>query len=175
MKCLKLRYHYTHRDRDLLLDKEVDEICENIKGDKIIPFVTEQSDIEAYFVTAKHISQILEIEETEAKQWIDELIKENESEIIIDYSNKRNEAHKKSKIYTRKNSPERWIDAKKTLAKAREGYDGKIPPELVKGKFLKRKINGSMRKKWGTNKNIIVDSDAIDSPKLREIAELVKK
>ena len=70
-----------HRDRDLLLDKEVDEICEKIKGDKIIPFVTEQSDIEAYFVTAKHISQILGIEETEAKQWIDELIKENESDI----------------------------------------------------------------------------------------------
>ena len=168
-------YIVIHRDRDLLLDKEVDEICEKIKGDKIIPFVTEQSDIEAYFVTAKHISQILGIEETEAKQWIDELIKENESDIIIDYSNKRNEAHSKSKIYSRKSSPERWVDAKKTLAKAREGYNGNIPPELVKGKFLKKKINGEMKKKWGFNKNIIVDSDAIDSPKLRQIAEMIKK
>ena len=145
-------YIVIHRDRDLLLDKEVDEICEKIKGDKIIPFVTEQ-----------------------AKQWIDELIKENESDIIIDYSNKRNEAHSKSKIYSRKSSPERWVDAKKTLAKAREGYNGNIPPELVKGKFLKKKINGAMKEKWGFNKNIIVDSDAIDSPKLRQIAEMIKK
>lgn len=32
-----------------------------------------------------------------------------------------------------------------------------------------------MKKKWGFNKNIIVDSDAIDSPKLRQIAEMIKK
>lgn len=45
----------------------------------------------------------------------------------------------------------------------------------MKGKFLKKKINGAMKKKWGFNKNIIVDSDAIDSPKLRQIAEMIKK
>ena len=61
------------------------------------------------------------------------------------------------------------------MAKAREGYNGNIPPELVKGKFLKKKINGAMKEKWGFNKNIIVDSDAIDSPKLRQIAEMIKK
>ena len=57
-------YIVIHRDRDLLLDKEVEEVCKKIQGDKIIPFITEQSDIEAYFVTAKHISRVLGIEKT---------------------------------------------------------------------------------------------------------------
>ena len=167
-------YIVIHRDRDLLLDKEVEEVCKKIQGDKIIPFITEQSDIEAYFVTAKHISRVLGIEKTQAEEWIDELIKENETEIIIDYSNKRNEAHK-SNIYTRRKSPEKWTDAKKTLDDAKKKNGGKIPPELVKGKFLKKKINGAMKKKWGYERQIISDSDAIDSPRLKEIAELLRE
>ena len=94
--------------------------------------------------------------------------------IIIDYSNKRNEAHK-SNIYTRRKSPEKWTDAKKTLDDAKKKNGGKIPPELVKGKFLKKKINGAMKKKWGYERQIISDSDAIDSPRLKEIAELLRE
>ena len=60
-----------HIYRDLLLDKEVEEVCKKIQGDKIIPFITEQSDIEAYCVTAKHISRVLGIEKTQAEEWID--------------------------------------------------------------------------------------------------------
>ena len=98
----------------------------------------------------------------------------SETEIIIDYSNKRNEAHK-SNIYTRRKSPEKWTDAKKTLDDAKKKNGGKIPPELVKGKFLKKKINGAMKKKWGYERQIISDSDAIDSPRLKEIAELLRE
>ena len=95
-------------------------------------------------------------------------------EIIIDYSNKRNEAHK-SNIYNRRKTPEKWTDAKKTLDDAKKKNGGKIPPELVKGKFLKKKINGAMKKKWGYERQIISDSDAIDSPRLKEIAELLRE
>ena len=163
-----------HRDRDFLLDKEVEELCDKIKGESVIPFVTEQSDIEAYFVTEKHISSVLGITEVQAKEWIEELIEENQTDIIIDYSNKRNEA-RKFKIYKRKEAPERWIDAKKLLHQACENNEGKIPPECVKGKFLKKKINGSMVKKWGSAKNIFVDSNEIDSARLKEIAAIVYK
>ncbi|MFQ6781277.1 MAG: hypothetical protein ACLRT0_14710 [Coprococcus sp.] len=40
---------------------------------------------------------------------------------------------------------------------------------------MKKKINGAMKKKWGYERQIISDSDAIDSPRLKEIAELLEK
>ena len=64
---------------------------------------------------------------------------------------------------------------KENLGWCKEKNGGKIPPELVKGKFLKKKINGAMKKKWGYERQIISDSDAIDSPRLKEIAELLRE
>lgn len=162
-----------HRDRDFLLDLEIEELCAKIQGENVIPYVTEQSDIEAYFVSKKHISSVLEITDIQAEEWIGELIEENKTDIIIDYSNKRNEAHK-MKLYKGK-TPAKWVDAKKLLHQACENNGGKIPPEYVKGKFLKKKINGSMMKKWGMNKNIFIDSEGIDSPALKAIAAVVYK
>lgn len=161
-----------HRDRDFLLDKEIEEICEKIKSEKVIPFITENSDIEAYFTTPQHLSKVLGITEEEAREWLKELVEENVTDITIDYSNKRNEA-KKLKIYNRTANKEKWVDAKNLLKQACTSNGGVIPPEYVKGKFLKKKINGSMQKKWGFSKNIFVDSEFLDSNDLKKIASKI--
>lgn len=161
-----------HRDRDFLLDKEVDDICKNISSNKIIPFVTEQSDMEAYFLNPKHLSQVLELTEEEIKMWIEELIQNNMEEIIIDYSNKRNEA-KKNRIYKKKVNPEKWVDAKTLLKVARANNAGKIPVDVVKGKYLKKKLNESMYKRYGFEKSIFVASGYLESEALKAISSKI--
>ena len=60
------------------------------------------------------------------------------------------------------------------LYKNMTNFGGKILPEFVKGKFLKKKINGVMKNKWEFNKKTIVDSAALDLPKLKEVSNKIK-
>ena len=150
-----------HRDRDFMTDEEVEYYKKRIKRNSgVTPFFTKGSDIESYFVSAEHLSNVYCISQEQAREWIKDIIEQNYSDIVIDYSNKRNE-QKKNPIYEKKDGP-KWINAKEMLNKL-----DRYSPEIVKGKYLKKKINGSAYERFGKTQDLIVDSDALDIQELK--------
>lgn len=47
-----------HRDRDYLLDQEVSNIVQRIKEADAIPFITNGTDVESYYINAAHIADL---------------------------------------------------------------------------------------------------------------------
>lgn len=152
-----------HRDRDFMLQCEVDYMTKKICDSNVIPFITDGSDIEAYFISPEHLTNILTEEKAIINDWITELICENQTKIIIDYTHKRDE-FKRLPIYTRTDSPEKWTSTSSLI-------NDKIPltADKVKGKFLKKKILGSMHSKFGYTKDIFKESNALQIPSLKDI------
>lgn len=156
-----------HRDRDFMQTNEVSSISAKLTLQKIIPFITDGSDIEAYFTNAKHLAYLLNEDEEKITLWIENLIKENQISIITDFINKRHE-FKNMSIYKRNDSTEVWQSGKDLIGEA-----DKISIDKVKGKFLKKKILGDMHKHFGKNINIFQDSPFLDIPSLKAIAQQI--
>ena len=153
-----------HRDRDFMTDVEVEYYIKRIKKNAaVIPFFTKGSDIESYFVSVEHLSNVFSISKEQASEWIKDIIEQNYSDILIDFSNKRNE-QKKNPIYEKKDGP-KWICAKDMIKQM-----GQFSPKIVKGKYLKKKINGSAYERFGITKNLLIDSDALDIPEFQALS-----
>lgn len=157
-----------HRDRDFMLENEVTHIKNKLEENNIIPFITDLSDIEAYFVTPNHLSTLLSQSVETISDWIHTLIENNKVKITMDFTNKRSEL-KRLPIYTRKSKPELWPSTETLL-----NDNLLITADKVKGKFLKKKILGDMYSKFNTNIDIIQDSVFLDAPSLKEISDKLK-
>lgn len=148
-----------HRDRDFMLEAEVDIMNKRLLDMGGIPFITEGSDIEDYFTNPEHIAECLSITIDEANEWLNELESENLPTIIVDFTNKRNEI--KMKMY--KKNQDKCPDTKKLLEEMEN------PGKIRKGKFLLKKLNGSMYSKFGKKINLNRKSKFLTSERLNDI------
>ncbi len=80
-----------HRDRDFMTDDEVGWNSELIQSSGAIPFITEGSDIEYYFIVSAHLAELLEVEVEEIDNWKDELAQIHHNTLVHKFLRKRDE------------------------------------------------------------------------------------
>ena len=147
-----------HRDRDFMTDDEVNVIKDKITAESLIPWITRYSDIEAYFTTEKHLSIITGKDLAEINSWLTDILTKNHVDIQAEFQNKRNNV--KNKLYRdgklKKNNSISWHDTINLFGKS-------VPTSLknVKGKFLLRKINGSILEFAGKVIKVATETEAL--------------
>lgn len=151
-----------HRDRDFMTDEEVSYIEKQITKSAASPFITSGSDIEAYFINPNHLSIIYDKDISSIEEWLKEIIQDNLPKIYVDFTHKRDEL-KRLPLYNNNNIEK--PDTTELINQSKTSVYDSI--KIVKGKFLKKKINGSQFTKFGCEKNIIQPTEYIDIPELR--------
>lgn len=149
-----------HRDRDFMTPQEAAYYTGRVKGRNQFVFLTDGSDIESYFTSVQHVAEVLDKSEDEISAWINDVIRDNQTEITVEFTHKRDECRKNPIYDNNQQSPPHTNDL------LRAG----ITSEHVKGKYLKKKLQGCMQEKWGFQKNLtMVDSAALDVEYLKQI------
>lgn len=151
-----------HADNDFFTAEEAEKFSEKIVGFGAIPFITEGSDIESYFVDPEHIGNLLEEPADDVNEWLSEIAQENHNELAHKFSRKRDDA--KFKLYKRNEG-----DPPPTLNLM--GPNVPLEPEKRLGKFMLRKVRGGMRQKFGKEVSLQQITEALSSPRLVEIVE----
>ena len=145
-----------HRDRDFMEDEECEPREDEVVKNGGIPFITHYSDIEAYFCNPKHISCLLEEDEFEVMAWIQELYQKNRDDILVDFTQKRGVIPGN-------------IKCDKHTKPLFDEYEKTDFMKVVKGKFLLKKIRGSLYERWKKPCEIVRPS-----PFIKNIEELKK-
>lgn len=149
-----------HRDADFMTEAEIEKVKKRIVETGAECFITEGSDIEAYFVEREHLGELLEVDFPEIDNWLNELALENHNDLSITYSRKRDEI--KHMLY-RKNPDE----CPKTLA-----LMGKSVPLSVdkrKGKDMIKLVRSSMKERFGKSIDVVSGSGYLYSPFLQAL------
>lgn len=142
-----------HADNDFLIEEEQKKLEQKIRDFGAIPFVTEGSDIESYFVTPEHISSILGEDVEPIKKWLDEIASAHHNKLIHKFSRKRDEA--KRKYHKNADSAPETV---KLL-----GDDVPLPEEKRLGKFMLSKVRSGMQEKFGKTVGLIQKSESLTS------------
>jgi len=153
-----------HRDRDFMNATEVDKVKRGIESSGAIPFITEGSDIESYFLLDAHLAQLLEVAPDDVAAWKNQLATDNHVSLQLQFTRKRDEI--KNKMY-RNNSGE----CPETLGLL--GTAVPLPEHNRKGKFRASKINGGMHARFGKVVNLRSSSPALVSNSLQDIMQQV--
>jgi predicted ATPase len=152
-----------HRDRDFMTDSEVAKVERRIEEVGALAFLTDGSDIEAYFATASHIACCLEVREADVGSWMDELAAEEHNELQHWFTRKRDEI--KYALY--KGSLE---DAPDTLALLGNTHPLRIEHRL--GKAMLKLVRGRMRARFGRVVELSTQSPFLSAPRLRSVLTL---
>ncbi|EGW20638.1 AAA family ATPase [Methylobacter tundripaludum] len=151
-----------HRDRDFMTDQEVKLVQKNIIEADAIPFITLHSDLEGYFLDLAHLAMLLDKDETEIKEWLDQLAASIHNKLQHSYTRKRDQI--KQSLY-RKNPDEcpETIDL--------IGDDIPLDPSKRLGKTMLKLVRSSMNGMFGKNVNPMAPSDALKCIELQQIFE----
>lgn len=150
-----------HRDRDFMIDQEVSWIIDQINGANAIPFITEGSDIEAYFIDSEHLAELLDVEPDEIDDWKDAIAAEFHNQLLHKFTRKRDDA----KVLYR-NRPEKPPE---TLAMI--GNANPLPDHQRLGKYMLRKIRGGMHQRFETTIDVSQATERLSSDRLVEILQ----
>lgn len=148
-----------HRDRDFMTDEETGWVRQQIEGAGAIPFITEGSDIESYFIDCNHLATLLNEDDETIVSWLHEIAVESHNELMHKFTRKRDDA----KVLYR-NRPNQPPD---TLALI--GNDNPLSEDKRLGKYMLRKVRGGMYEKFGKNTAVNTSTDYLYSERLREI------
>ena len=150
-----------HRDRDFLTDDEIEWVSEKISSIGAHFFVTEESDIEGYYIIPSHLSVLMDEDEEEIETWISDIATQYHNRLMHKFTRKRDDA----KILYRK----RDEIPPDTLALL--GEDNPLPPEKRLGKFMFEKIRGGMQEQFGVDIDITQQTPHLTSSRLIQILE----
>jgi energy-coupling factor transporter ATP-binding protein EcfA2 len=150
-----------HRDRDFMEGNEVGWVSEQIEESGAIPFITEGSDIETYFISKEHLSALLNEDEEDIDGWLAEIATEHHNVLMHKFTRKRDDL----KFLYRK----REEDPPETLNLI--GNDSPMPANKRQGKFMIRKVRAGMHEKYGKTVDLLGITAALSSPRLIEIRE----
>jgi energy-coupling factor transporter ATP-binding protein EcfA2 len=127
-----------HRDRDFLVDDEVEKWGGDYVKNQMNIFCPPLSDIECYHCTPAHVSHVYDIPLIEAEEIISQVLKENEKPLREKFRAKRQEAVQKF-----------WRDGGSPNTDDLWPQDQPITLEKSYGKSLISKINGRMQESNG--------------------------
>lgn len=126
-----------HRDRDFMSDEEIVRLRAKYAisdTNSVQLFITKGSDIESYFATAAHVSEVYGMSLTDAQAIIDETIQQNQVDFVMKFQSKRTEI----KIDLYKKDPKSCPSPEDLLT------GNVIPPEKTVGKLLLKRLNNSL-------------------------------
>ena len=149
-----------HRDRDFMTQTEVERVCQSITKADAIPFITQGSDIESYFVTGEHLKIVCSLPAQDITDWLNSIAYENHNDLQHQFTRKRDEIKNKMYRNNRDDCPN-----------TRELIGDQIPlvEEKRKGKFMLRKIRETMRKRLGQTVNLQSPTQALICATLQQI------
>lgn len=150
-----------HADNDFLTGDEQTKLKDKISDYGALPFITEGSDIESYFIDASHISKLINEDRDDVEEWIDEIAKQYHNQLTHKFSRKRDDA--KIKLYKNGNAPPNTI----TLL----GDDVPLLEEKRLGKFMLKKIRSGLHERFASTTNLISESDYLYSEVLQDLLE----
>ena len=150
-----------HRDRDFLTNEEVEWVSKKIKYSGAFPFITVESDIEGYYITPNHLSELIDKDEEEIEAWISDIATKYHNQLMHKFTRKRDEA----KILYRRRDEE----PPETMVLL--GEDTPLPPEKRLGKFMFKKIRGGIKGQFGVNVDITQETLHLTSQRLTELLE----
>lgn len=152
-----------HRDRDFMVDAEVQRLSSGIVSCGAIPFVTHGCDVETYFLTPEHLSACVGVEVSEIRDWLDEVAVQEHTELQHLFTRKRDEV--KSALY--RGNPKDCPDTLGLLGKAIP-----LPPELRHGKKMLKRVRAGLKEKFGVAPEVTVATPALVCSRLTEIAKM---
>ena len=154
-------YVVIHRDRDFMTENEVQMVCKRINGNKTIPFVTDESDIEAYFIRPEHLACILNQPCNIIEEWLNDLALKNHVKIQNKFTQKRQEI-RNSNLY--RNDREKCPDPIELF-----GNDVPTSKNNRLGKFMLNKVREDMVNKFGRKEDTVQKTDFLILEQLQEI------
>lgn len=150
-----------HKDRDFLTEAEETQVAQKINTSQAILFMTEGSDIEAYFLAPLHLAALLNVDEQEIIIWLNELATTHHNELAHTFTRKRDEA----KWLLHRVNPQ---DCPATLTLL--GNAIPLPPEKRLGKDMLTHIRGAIHQRFGASPNVTSPSIHVESPMLKLLA-----
>ena len=159
-----------HRDRDFMTEDEIDVVKKRVSDEGLPLWITDESDIEAYFTTVAHIAEITGKPEDEVLAWQNKIIQDNHVEIQHKFEEKRKEIrtalylNNKLKTQLSEEREVKWPEFIKLFGKACP-----TSRKNVVGKFLLRKCNQNMVLLAGRQVDLLENSSALQIPSLCEL------
>ena len=93
-----------HRDRDSITDSEVQDLINKYKKEDITVWITDYSDIEAYFCNAKFVSKITSEDEQQSQKLIENIVEKFNSKDCQNFRSQR--IHINQELHNEGGSPE---------------------------------------------------------------------
>jgi len=149
-----------HRDRDFLTDQESELVENKIAKSGAIPFITEGSDVESYYVNGQHLAERLDRPVDEIQTWLTEVAQGNHNELQHSFTRKRDAV--KALLY-RANPNE----CPGTLALL--GNVVPLPEAKRCGKNMLAKVQNGMHEKFGQVPDILQPTQHLRSPSLMAV------
>lgn len=153
-----------HRDRDFMTPDEVEQVINTIRSANAIPFITKGSDIESYYIESSHLAEVCKLPIATVEEWLTELAREHHNNIQLQFTRKRDDI--KSRLY--KNNKNECPETIQLI-----GTSIPLENEKRKGKFMLKKVRGTMFKKIGREISLKVHSPALNCELLRNIKQEV--
>lgn len=151
-----------HRDSDFVNTDEVLTIFKKIEEVGAIPFITEGSDIESYYLNPGHLALHLDVSITDIENWLYEIAQSEHMLLQHHYTRKRDEV--KNLLYRKK--PQNCPDTMSLL-----GSVIPLPVEKRLGKEMLAKVRGKMHSKFGKSVDVMVPTENLKSEYLIDVLE----
>lgn len=153
-----------HRDRDCMTDGEVEIVKAKISECGAVPFLTEPTDIEGYFVAPGHLAAIFGNKSPEEiTDWIEGIAVTEHTQLQHEFTRKRDAV--KTLLY--KKDPDKCPD---TLALI--GTVIPLSPDKRRGKFMIKRVRAGSLDYFGTEVDVLTPSAGLKSPALEAIRQL---
>lgn len=149
-----------HRDRDFMTDQEVARVEEGIRQSGAIPFITDGSDMEDYFLEPSHIGQLLGVPAQDVETWLSELALAAHIDLQHSFTRKRDEL--KYALY--RGRPDECPDTQALL-----GNSMPLPPGLRKGKTMITRVRDKMHERFGRSVDLLQLTAHLNSARLDAI------
>lgn len=149
-----------HRDRDFMTAEEVSKVETGIRDAGAIPFITDGSDLECYFVNSAHAAQLLNVGPQEVEDWLSALALAEHIQLQHSFTRKRDDI--KHSLYRGK--LDQCPDTQALL-----GVAVPLPPPLRKGKTMMKLMREGMTAKFGKSIDLLQGTPHLGAPRLEAI------
>lgn len=149
-----------HRDRDFMTAEEAARVEAGVRDSGAIPFITEGSDLEDYFLRPDHVASLLGVQSHEVEQWLSELAQTEHIKLQHSFTRKRDEI--KQTLYRGK--LEECPDTQALLGNAIP-----LPAVLRKGKTMIKLARDAMHRRFGKTVDLLQSTNQLGAPRLDAI------
>lgn len=154
-----------HRDRDYAEDDEVSKYCEQLEQYGLFPFVTDDSDVEGYYLNSEHLASVNpELPGTTIELLIDRAVTDTREASIKSIVNHRTQA-----AFKRRRAGAQ-VDHGEIAVRAATEFESD-PRKMVRGKEALNRLKSLLQTELKQNPRIVVPSQHLAIDRLRQILQ----